>query len=78
MTGAARLELRREEKSFPLTVNEASMWSLHGEVPKDVPAGDYQLWTHNGSGGEAGWVRVDAIQVEVVAKPWMVRVLDVT
>ena len=77
MADTAKLELRREGKSWPLAVKDASTWSLLGEMPKDVPAGGYDLWAHNGAGGEAGWVRVDAIKVEAVDKSWMERVIDV-
>jgi hypothetical protein len=73
-----RLELRREGKAFALPIREALMWALHAAVPAEVEEGDYELWTHNGTGGEAAWVRVNALRVARPAKPWMNRVLDIT
>ena len=38
-----------------LEVTEASSYAVQFEIPRELAAGDYQLWLHAGSGGEFGW-----------------------
>jgi len=74
---AARLELRRDGQSWALPLGETSTWSLDAGVPKDLSPGDYELWTHNGTGGDAGWVHVDRLKIAAANKPWLQRAFDV-
>lgn len=39
----------------PLQVSVADRYSLVAALPADVPAADYTLWVHSGTGGAAGW-----------------------
>ena len=74
----AVVQLRRDGQTWELPLSETSMWSLDAGVPKDLAPGDYELWTHNGSGDEAGWVHVDRLKIAAANRPWLERVFDVT
>ena len=56
-TGAARVALRRGGRSLELPAAQAEPFSLRVKLPEDLAAGRYELWAHNGSGGDAerGW-----------------------
>ena len=73
----AVVELRRDGESWTLPLYEASTWSLDAGIPKDLSPGDYELWTHNGTGGDAGWVHVDRLKIAAANKPWLERAFDV-
>ncbi|HUU94456.1 MAG TPA: glycosyl hydrolase family 28-related protein [Phycisphaerae bacterium] len=73
-----KVELRRGGRAWPLRIAEALMWSLDAALPADVPAGDYEIWIHNGAGGEEGWMRVDTVTVARNATPWKDTVFAVT
>jgi polygalacturonase len=43
-------------KSIPVKVTEVNPYKVTFEVPADVEKnGDYEVWVHNGHGGEYGW-----------------------
>jgi hypothetical protein len=69
----AVVELRRDGESWALPLGETSTWSLDAGVPKDLSPGDYELWTHNGTGGDAGGVHVDRLEIALGNKPWLER-----
>lgn len=65
----AKLELRRNGRPLPLTIREATMWSLDAEVPAKTEVGDYSLWVHNGS----EWAMAGELRVKNDVRRWMQR-----
>ena len=57
-------------KSVELKPAKQDCWALAVELPKDLPAGDYQLAVHNGRGGGAGWVDAGSVRIAPHAFPW--------
>jgi len=55
---------------------EADCFAAKVALPKDLPAGEYQLHLHNGSGGDLMWSRSVTVRVEI-PKPWPQKVLNV-
>jgi len=43
------------DEPYEVTVTEQSEYELTVELPSGYAAGSYQVWVHNGSGGEYGW-----------------------
>jgi hypothetical protein len=66
-------------------ITTSTGYALRFTVPATVAEGDYQLWLHNGRGGNAGWVRfhsfveaaVETVKVKQV-ETWPSTVFDVT
>jgi hypothetical protein len=71
------LELRRNGQSFVAEVQEGGEWAVSARVPKGLQAGQYELWVHNGTGGDSAWVRAGTVAVGDNPPPWNSRVLDV-
>ena len=42
-------------RSLALKPTEADCWTARFALPRDLPAGEYKLFVHNGYGGPAGW-----------------------
>jgi hypothetical protein len=53
--GQPRITLRRDGKAIELKAEQAEKFSLLAKLPEHLAMGHYELWAHNGSGGEAGW-----------------------
>ncbi|MDD4933455.1 MAG: glycosyl hydrolase family 28-related protein, partial [Methylacidiphilaceae bacterium] len=53
----ARLLLResRTGKSTPVVPQRAERYRLSVRLPEALPPGTYEIWVHNGHGGEWGW-----------------------
>ena len=65
--------------SGPRTVRlpaQADCWAARATLPKDLPAGTYRVFAHNGTGGSAAWSEPAAITV-AQAKPWPATVYSV-
>jgi len=63
----------------PRTVSlivKADCYALEATLPKDLPLGQYQLWVHNGCGGEAGWSKPVALTLANKAS-WPQNVFNV-
>lgn len=43
---------------------EADAYTARADLPKDLPAGEYQVYLHNGRGGDVAWSDPVAIRVE--------------
>jgi parallel beta-helix repeat protein len=53
--------------TIAIMASEADLYSARALLPPDMPAGDYDVWLHNGCGGPEGWGK--SPQKLVVAKP---------
>lgn len=51
-------------------------YAAKADLPKDLPAGEYRIYAHNGFGGVAGWSDAGAITVEK-PKAWPQQVFNV-
>ena len=53
----ARLLLRESRTGKPIAVvpQHAERYRLSVRLPEELPAGTYEIWVHNGHGGEWGW-----------------------
>ena len=60
LQGAPRLALRRDGKTIELKAERSEKFSLLAKLPENLPVGRYELFAHNGAGGEAGWGRAAA------------------
>ncbi len=52
------LKARKDSKVFPLTrfgSGRHPVYECWAVLPEDLPEGEYELFVHNGAGGEAGW-----------------------
>lgn len=65
-----QVELRGQGVAVRLPVKEAGMWALGASVPKELAPGLYELWVHNGSGGQKAWVEVGPVTVAAAAPFW--------
>ena len=55
---------------------QGDAYALRAALPKDLPAGNYQVFVHRGQGGKLGWS--EGRPLRVVKKPkWPERVYDV-
>jgi hypothetical protein len=54
------------------------MRSPSAKVPDDLSLGDYELWAHNGTGGERGWGRAGSVAVAKPTVPWKEALFAVT
>ncbi|MFM7216201.1 MAG: glycosyl hydrolase family 28-related protein, partial [Verrucomicrobiota bacterium] len=60
-----------------LAVQEADLYSVRAPLPADLPAGDYEVWVHNGCGGPQAWARCpEPLRVQRV-EPWPEREFNV-
>ncbi|MBM4087154.1 MAG: hypothetical protein FJ272_20380, partial [Planctomycetes bacterium] len=67
--------LLRGPKSLTLSA-EADSFAAKAALPADLPAGEYQVFVHNGCGGPAAWS--EPVAVAVSARPqWPQTVLNV-
>ncbi|NOX53335.1 MAG: hypothetical protein GXP27_02630 [Planctomycetes bacterium] len=61
--GVVRLIHEDGRQVITLKPEKASLWSLSLSVPKQVPAGRWHVWVHNGRGGRWGWSSAGLIQI---------------
>ncbi|MEY2600124.1 MAG: hypothetical protein RLZZ142_2383 [Verrucomicrobiota bacterium] len=66
--GRAKL-VGKDNGSIALRSMESSGYALKFGVPDDVAEGEYDLWVHNGIGGEATWGEVGRVQIRA-ARAW--------
>jgi polygalacturonase len=59
-----------------VTVTGANPYQLTVSLPADLPAGNWQVWAHNGHGGEYGWSDPVSLTVRA-AQPWNGPVFNV-
>ena len=62
--GAPRIALRRDGKSLEVQAEKSEKFSLVVKLPGDLAVGCYELWAHNGSGGDAGWGGPLAVEIK--------------
>ncbi len=60
-----------------VTVTDANPYKVTIQLPADLPAGNWQVWAHNGHGGEDGWSEPVSLVVHG-AQTWAGAVFDVT
>ena len=75
--GTARAALRAADGRWTdLAVTQAERFSLRAQLPAQLAEGRYELWIHNGFGGQAGWGGPLAVEIK---KPdvWPDKVFDV-
>jgi hypothetical protein len=62
--GKGRAQLRGGEgRSIALAPRVSSGYALDFALPADLAPGDYELYVHNGLGGESAWCRADSVTV---------------
>ncbi len=67
----------RGSRKVELAVLEADLYSARAPLPADLPAGDYEVWVHNGCGGPQAWARCpEPLRVQR-ATPWPEREFNV-
>ena len=73
-----RISLRRiqDGREVSLQPDKASVWRLAATVPADLPHGAWQMFVHNGRGGEHGWAPAGELDV-APAEPWPAKVFNV-
>ena len=55
---------------------KADTWSARADLPKDLPAGDYEVRLHNGAGGDPAWSA--PLKLHVTARPaWPATIYNV-
>jgi hypothetical protein len=57
-------------------VSTPERFSLRAQLPANLADGQYELWVHNGFGGEAGWGGPLAIEIRK-PRPWPSKVFNV-
>jgi hypothetical protein len=62
----------------PLTVLQSNPYRVSAVIPNSLTAGTYQLWIHNGHGGQYGFSDPAAIAVAAAPAPWSTTQFDVT
>ena len=62
--GAPRVVLKHGDISIPLAAANAERFSLLAQLPTNLVEGNYELFIHNGFGGDAGWSEPLAITVK--------------
>lgn len=72
------VELRSGSDRFPLEIVEALSWTLTARLSKPLPHGDYEVWAHNGTGGDSGWSRGPKVIVNQTPPPWKPDAVDLT
>lgn len=66
-----------QERAREIPLKVARDFDVAADLPRDLPAGSYSIWLHNGKGGPAGFG--ESLPVEVVAPDlWPDTVFDVT
>ncbi|MCX7010644.1 MAG: glycosyl hydrolase family 28-related protein [Kiritimatiellaeota bacterium] len=74
--GAPRIALRRDGKAIELPAERSEKFSLLAKLPESLATGRYELFAHNGSGGDAGWG--GPLPVEIRAPDvWPSQIFDV-
>jgi len=64
-------------RAVELAVQEADLYSVRAPLPTDLPAGDYEVWVHNGCGGPQAWALCpEPLRVQR-AEPWPEREFNV-
>lgn len=53
-----------EGRATPLQVSNADGYALRCALPADLAAGDYELFVHNGHGGDAAWRSAGSVVVQ--------------
>jgi hypothetical protein len=56
-------------------VVKASSYDVHFFLPADLPDGNYDVYLHNGHGGELGWSLPLSLTV-LAAAPWPTKVFN--
>ena len=70
--------LRSLKDSVTLTARDASAYALTVDLPNELAQGCYEVWVHNGFGGDKGWALAGEVMVsaEAVAAPLIFNVQD--
>jgi hypothetical protein len=74
----ASVALRGGIRDLILKPGQQDCWSLGVELPKDLPAGEYQVLLRNGYEGQAGWREAGKIRIAPHAPVWKTDLFDVT
>jgi hypothetical protein len=74
--GPVQAVLQSGVRLVPLRVTQVDKYSLLVAIPAAAPAGDYQLWIHNGYGGPAAWGGGLSVAIKLPAK-WPQAVFDI-
>lgn len=61
---------------FSCKVEMASAYDVHFRLPGDLPAGDYEVYLHNGLGGTAGWSEPQTLRI-AARDAWPSKVFNI-
>ncbi|NLO74765.1 MAG: hypothetical protein GX100_11750, partial [candidate division WS1 bacterium] len=76
--GEATLALRQPgQKATLLKLKQQDTWSLAADLPATLPAGEYEVWVHNGKGGPSGWAQGGTVRIAAHPPVWGDRVFNV-
>lgn len=70
------VELRCGTDRFPLETGEPLPWTLTARLPKSLEHGDYEVWAHNGTGGDPAWRQGPSLTVKQTTPPWKPDAID--
>ena len=76
MNGKSQVALVKDGNVTKLTQNSTSRWAVSAAIPKKMAPGDYEVFVHNGSGGEGCWGSGGTISIAIPAK-WPDKVFNV-
>ncbi|NOZ21245.1 MAG: hypothetical protein GXP25_09155 [Planctomycetes bacterium] len=68
--------LKREERPIMASVAKASPYSIRVVIPENCPEGQYEVFVHNGLGGQIAWSKPLKITI-AKKKPWPGAVFNV-
>ena len=77
ISGKARVELRRADRTISLSVEEATLWNLRAKLPEELQAGSWQVYVINGAGGAEACAPAGTLEIVPADPFWGDRVFDV-
>lgn len=73
---APSVELRRGSDRIAMEVVESLPWALTARLSKSLPHGDYEVWAHNGTGGDTAWRQGPTLTIKQTPPPWKLDAID--
>lgn len=69
--------LKNTQNQFIATqIVKASSYDVHFVIPSNLPEGDYEVFLHNGQGGELGWSESQKLTIKK-EKEWPAKIFNV-
>jgi hypothetical protein len=70
-----RAQLRRGPEVIDAPVIESNAWCLTTRVPQGIQDGTYDVWVHNGTGGDSAWSNAGVLQISLRPPAWPTNVV---